>query len=249
MVTVSSLSSLTPKWSPSLAIYLSEIFLPLFSPFLNIPPCILLILFHTEISHLPTRLILLLFLYKIGTNSTYLTGLLWGWDIMLSAYLSYGLTQVFSARNTCGLQYWALVAQAVKRLSTKQETRVQSLGREDLLEKEMAIHSNTVAWKIPWRSLVGYSPWGHKKSDTTERLHLHLSHRAVVRMRHNIKCLFIIWSDTSIQCTHGSRVYFLSPSEVYYPSFLLCVHTMETAKWILKNTAYRALWAIFGLSP
>ena len=39
----------------------------------------------------------------------------------------------------------SLVAQMVKRLSTMQETRVQSLGREDPLEKEMAIHSSTVA--------------------------------------------------------------------------------------------------------
>ena len=37
----------------------------------------------------------------------------------------------------------------VKRLSTMQETRVQFLGREDPLEKEMAIHSSTIAWKIP----------------------------------------------------------------------------------------------------
>ena len=52
------------------------------------------------------------------------------------------------------------------------KTWVQSLGREDLLEKEMATHSSTLAWKIPGqRSLVGYSPWGHKESDTTERLH------------------------------------------------------------------------------
>ena len=35
------------------------------------------------------------------------------------------------------------------------------------LEKEMAIHSSTIAWKIP--CLVGYSPWGRKESDTTER--------------------------------------------------------------------------------
>ena len=41
------------------------------------------------------------------------------------------------------------MAQAVKRLSTMQETQVQSLGREDTLEKEMAIHSSTIAWKIP----------------------------------------------------------------------------------------------------
>ena len=54
---------------------------------------------------------------------------------------------------------------------TMQETWVQSLGWEDLLEKEMATHSSILAWKIPWRkSLVGYSPWGRKESDTTERL-------------------------------------------------------------------------------
>ena len=36
----------------------------------------------------------------------------------------------------------------------------------------MATHSSTLAWKIPWMgSLIGYSPWGHKESDTTERLH------------------------------------------------------------------------------
>ena len=38
----------------------------------------------------------------------------------------------------------------VKRLSTMWETWVRSLGREDPLEKEMAIHSSTFAWKIPW---------------------------------------------------------------------------------------------------
>ena len=42
------------------------------------------------------------------------------------------------------------LAQTVKRLSTMQETRVRSLGWEDPLEKEMAIYSRTIAWKIPW---------------------------------------------------------------------------------------------------
>ena len=42
-----------------------------------------------------------------------------------------------------------LLAQMVKRLSTMQETWVRSLGQEDPLEKEMAIHSSTIAWKIP----------------------------------------------------------------------------------------------------
>ena len=49
----------------------------------------------------------------------------------------------------------SLVAQMVKRLSTMQETRVQSLGWEDPLEKEMATHSNTLAWRIPWREKPG----------------------------------------------------------------------------------------------
>ena len=44
----------------------------------------------------------------------------------------------------------SLVAQTVKRLSTMPETQVQPLGQEDPLEKEMAIHSSTIAWKIPW---------------------------------------------------------------------------------------------------
>ena len=42
------------------------------------------------------------------------------------------------------------MGQMVKHLPTIWETRVQSLGREDLLEKEMATHSSILAWKIPW---------------------------------------------------------------------------------------------------
>ena len=49
----------------------------------------------------------------------------------------------------------SLVAQTVKRLSKMWETRVQSLGWEDPLEKEMAIHSSTIAWKIPWTEEPG----------------------------------------------------------------------------------------------
>ena len=59
------------------------------------------------------------------------------------------------------------MAQMVKRLPTMQETQVQSLGREGPLEKEMAIHSNTLAWKIPWMEEHD-SPWGRKESDMTE---------------------------------------------------------------------------------
>ena len=55
----------------------------------------------------------------------------------------------------------SLVAQSVKNLPAMQEARVLSLGWEDPLEKEMATHSNILAWEIP--CLVGCSPWGHKR--------------------------------------------------------------------------------------
>ena len=42
------------------------------------------------------------------------------------------------------------MAQTVKHLSTMQETRVQSLGQQDPLEKEIETESSTIAWKIPW---------------------------------------------------------------------------------------------------
>ena len=42
------------------------------------------------------------------------------------------------------------MAQTIKHLTTMWETWVQSLGREDLLEKEMATHSSVLTWKIPW---------------------------------------------------------------------------------------------------
>ena len=44
----------------------------------------------------------------------------------------------------------SLLAQMVKHLPAMQETRVQSLGWDDPLEKEMATHSSTLVWKIPW---------------------------------------------------------------------------------------------------
>ena len=55
------------------------------------------------------------------------------------------------------------VAQLVKNLPAMQETQVRSLGGEDPLEKEMATHSSSFAWRIPWREEPGsLQPWGHK---------------------------------------------------------------------------------------
>ena len=55
----------------------------------------------------------------------------------------------------------------VKRLPTMPETRVQSLGQEDSLEKAMAPHSSTLAWKIPWMEEPGRATvYGVAKSQT-----------------------------------------------------------------------------------
>ena len=62
------------------------------------------------------------------------------------------------------LRNTSLVAQIVKRLSTMRETRVRSLGWDDPREKEMAIHSRTIAWKIPWTEEPGrLQPMGSQR--------------------------------------------------------------------------------------
>ena len=63
------------------------------------------------------------------------------------------------------------MAWLVKNLPAMYKTHIQSLGGEDLLEKEMARQSSILAWRIPWkRSLVGYSIRGSKELDTSEQL-------------------------------------------------------------------------------
>ena len=58
-----------------------------------------------------------------------------------------------------------------------QDIWVQSLGQEDPLEKEMANHSSILAWEVPQKSLVGYSPWGPKR----------VKHNLATKQHNNIK--------------------------------------------------------------
>ena len=61
------------------------------------------------------------------------------------------------------------MAQIVKNLPAMKETRFLSLGWEDALEKETAIHSSILAWRISWtEELGGLQSMGRKESDTTE---------------------------------------------------------------------------------
>ena len=68
------------------------------------------------------------------------------------------------------------MAQKLKHLPTMQGTWVQSMDWEDPLQKEMATHSSMPGESHRQRSLVGYSPRGHKELDMTERLHFTSEH-------------------------------------------------------------------------
>ena len=83
----------------------------------------------------------------------------------------------------------SLVAQTVKHLSTMQETRVWSLGWEDPLEKEMAIHSRTIAWKIPWTEEPGT---GHGVEKSRTQLSNFTSPHSEAKLPAGIS---LIWQD------------------------------------------------------
>ena len=65
------------------------------------------------------------------------------------------LNELFSLLLYLVKDFYIPIAQVVKNLPAVQETWIRSLGQEDPLEKEMAIHSSTVAWKIPWTEEPG----------------------------------------------------------------------------------------------
>ena len=84
----------------------------------------------------------------------------------------------------------------VKRLPTMWETRVWSLGQEDPLEKEMATHSSTLDWKIPWTEERGrLQSMGRKELDTTERLRF---------------CLLKQWALNFLKADLQSEIHFIT---------------------------------------
>ena len=59
------------------------------------------------------------------------------------------------------LSFWQY-EEVCQNVGKKKPSRLYTHSQEDLLEQEMASHSSILAWRIPWRSLVGYSPWAAK---------------------------------------------------------------------------------------
>ena len=69
------------------------------------------------------------------------------------------------------MEWASLAVQLVKNLPAMQETWVRFLDQEDPLEKEMATHSSTLAWRIPWRGEPGrLQSIGSQESDMTQQL-------------------------------------------------------------------------------
>ena len=86
---------------------------------------------------------------------------------------------------------WAspVVAQTVKHLPAMWETQVRFLGQEDPLEKEMANHSSTLAWKTPW-------------TEEPDRLRSMGSQRVTERLRFSIFCRQLICFRIPLQASH-----------------------------------------------
>ena len=104
--------------------------------------------------------------------------------------------------------YSSLVAQTVKRLPTMQETWVPSLGRDGPWKRKWQPTPVLLPGESHgWRSVVCYSPWGCKESDTTERLHLDI----VLRKKYIKNNFSVPWN------TYRDKIWI-----VYYNHFLKC---------------------------
>ena len=104
----------------------------------------------------------------------------------------------------------------VKRLPTMWETRVQSLGQEDLLEEEMATHSSILAWKIPWMEKPG-----------------RLQSMGSQRVWHDWVTLLTTYLKLSRNEWESTRLYFL----FFFAALSRAMH--QFGKVYNKNAAYR----------
>ena len=105
----------------------------------------------------------------------------------------------FQCRNSIIIEA-SLVAQRVKCLPAMQETWVQSLGQEDPLEKETATTPVLLPGKSRGqRSLVDYSPWDRKESDTTEWLHFHFQFMFKKSVTKKSNFFLLVWIGLGVR--------------------------------------------------
>ena len=134
----------------------------------------------------------------------------------------------------------SLVAQMVKRLPTMQETQVRSLGREDPLEKEIATHSSTLAWKIPWMEEPGrLQSMGSQRVRHDWVTSLHFTYMEVIvclnTLYKNSNILHWFYLDCSPQFKRESFAVFL-----YWRKYLSSKETLMFLPIILQTC--RKVW-------
>ena len=124
----------------------------------------------------------------------------------------------------------SLVAQMVKHLPTMLETQVQSLGWEDPLEKEVATHSSTLAWKIPWTE-----EHGRLQSMRSEKSRTQLNDFTLGVMRASLSKPGCLWAETPLPLPDRVphfRVYRASPGS--------CPGNDTRAYWTTATSPLRA---------
>ena len=133
-----------------------------------------------------------------------------------------------------GYDWASLVAQMVKCLPAMQETQVQSLGQEDLLEEEIATDSNILAWKIPWTVESGWLQsmgsqkvrhnWVTEHACTVDR-------QCFVSFRWTAKWRSLLWSLLwQIQCFKQALC--SSREQHHEPHLLLTVTEQLPSLWL-----------------
>ena len=121
-----------------------------------------------------------------------------GYNILFSKKKSKCRTfSIYGLKDICIHTCTSLVAQWWRIHLPMEETRVQSLGWEDSLEKEMATHSSILAWEIHGqRSLAGYSLWGYKSQTqlswrNNNNIHTRIQTCALTHARHFSKRIYL----------------------------------------------------------
>ena len=122
-----------------------------------------------------------------------------------------------------------------------QETRVQSLGREDTLEKGMEAHSNILAWRIPWKLLAGYSSLGYKEAGMIQWLPHHTTfilHMVMYIFLHY--CLNLSYAFFPLLCLHVCFV-FLHLRCYFAKSLQLCLTWCDPMYYSLPGYAVHVI--------
>ena len=125
----------------------------------------------------------------------------------------------------------------VKHLPTMQETGVRSLGQEDPLEKEMATHSSTLAWKIPWTEdpdRLQFMGSQRVRHDRATSLSLFFTALANLHCEAQFKCLILIWGFINFPIKNGlGKCGLGEPLQIVFCTIITSLFSKEILQFIV----------------